>query len=80
MLLEALPALPADHDQTRARLVRRGFELSVFALVVVSFEAAVSVSAGVRAVPSDILPTMFARSVGLTPVIFANPAALASSL
>ena len=49
MLLEALPALPADHDQTRARLVRRGFELSVFALVVVSFEAAVSVSAGVAA-------------------------------
>jgi hypothetical protein len=49
MLLDALPSLPLDHDQVRARLVRRGLALSVVALVVVSVEAGVSLSAGVAA-------------------------------
>jgi divalent metal cation (Fe/Co/Zn/Cd) transporter len=49
MFQDALPSLPLDHDQVRARLVRRGLQLSVFALVVVSVEAGVSLSAGVAA-------------------------------
>lgn len=49
MLQDVVIATPADSDRTRARLVRRGLELSVIALVVVSGEAAVSLSAGVAA-------------------------------
>lgn len=49
MLQNALPSLPLDDDQVRARVVRRGLVLSVVALVVVSVEAGVSLSAGVAA-------------------------------
>jgi divalent metal cation (Fe/Co/Zn/Cd) transporter len=46
---DVMTAMPLDPGQTRARLVRRGLELSVIALVVVSLEAAISLSAGVAA-------------------------------
>jgi divalent metal cation (Fe/Co/Zn/Cd) transporter len=49
MLQNALSSLPLDHEQVRARFVRQGLALSAVALVVVSVEAGVSLSAAVAA-------------------------------
>jgi divalent metal cation (Fe/Co/Zn/Cd) transporter len=49
MLQDPLSSLSLDHDQVRARFVRRGLALSVVALIVVSVEAGVSLSAAVAA-------------------------------
>src|ERR1700683_3522423 len=49
MLPDAMSPLPLDHDQMRARFVRRGLALTVVALIVVSVEAGVSLSAAVAA-------------------------------
>lgn len=46
---DVITAIPFDQGQARARLVRRGLELSVIALIVVSLEAAISLSAGIAA-------------------------------